>query len=412
MSKAQSSLSLERSFLDDAKKYGLEYTWRESLEPILAFIGSRLGVDIGFASVGWSKWADWAMVISLGDKKYALIGKNGFSYWDNIAKLLDQEAVKSGNIVFRNYLTNTRGDVVGIIHTPLTDYISWKIHKNVDYREWVVNPHMIPNGVSILLGLTNTEKSITLTNKMAKYWYLEYGLSEKQIYDITLTIHRVTLGYESDRFTASLSYAHMGTTLGSPKSTLAASLWSKLLQLKPTPDITLIMATRIEALWQKTDGNTITHPDSGALSFQSGINGIYEISPTTTVHLWYNATKYLAPKWLLQNADNRNLKHGERAKSFYAGIRYRWFGIDTEIKEGFENMQKVSLSYRDENLRVLFESTKYKLGKILGDWKIYQYRAWGEYSLNTDWRLWIHMSTGNLSGTPQTTRNVSLQWSF
>jgi hypothetical protein len=386
--------SIRSILVQELSKYGITSTSpRYLIEPILSYIAGRFGVDIGFVSVGSEKWADGRMIVRLQDGNYALIWRDGLSFGGNIRTLLDRESITTGRIVVKHYLTNLRWDIIGVINTPLTEYVSGQVQRTEDYRAWLMNPRMIPEWVSIELTATNTQKWITLTNKVWRNWYIEYGLSEKDIYGLAITIHRITAGYtyDNNRFDAQISHASIATSVWSPGShTLALSLWVKLLKFNiGWCDVTT--GTRMNALWQKTDGNNKKHLDTVSVTLDSGGKIDCLLSDKSNIHVWAYRSYHWAPTGLFFEGSERDLKNFVPGNTLFAGAKSGAWSIDASRSIGFsEDTSSMRIGYTGDKIRFSLNGTNHRIIGILGGWQARTYGASIEYPFNPS--MWIGMS--------------------
>jgi hypothetical protein len=215
---------IERFLLAELKRYKIQYWSDKNPEKILTLIGDKLGIDIGFVSIGWRRWAWAAMIIHMANGEYALISENRISVWPNLSILLDIQSIRSG-VVIRHYIANSRGDIIMERETPLTSYLMPRVNTPEDIRSYVLNPRTLPDGVSIKLKITNLEKEIILRNTISQTWYRELWLSRKDIYGMVVDVMSVRWWVHTDRGYISIQWSVIKTPIGPDQKVIAIDAW-------------------------------------------------------------------------------------------------------------------------------------------------------------------------------------------
>jgi hypothetical protein len=388
---------LEDLISRELTKYTSLYKWRESIETLLDFVGKKLGVDIGFISIGWAQRADGMMMIRLWENSYALIWRNSISYGKSPAILVEKDRSATGNIVFRHYLFNTRGDVIGIVRTHTTEYLSRELSLGKNYTEWMLYPDRITPGVSLDLHFTNLGKNISLTAATESGWYTKLWLSEKDIYNITIRMEHAEWWFKGDKFSIAAKVSTIKTEWWESR-VLSMRSWVNLLSHQ-VGDWNLSSGTLVNLDLQWENKKKI---QTASADIKSGVKLTYNIDYNTNMKadIWWYQVRTWAPQWLLLAREERNPKHFEKWIWYYGWIESPRFGIRMSQQSIlWEEESKVSVHYTHGKTTAMINYTSTRTHALLGAKKEHEYSAWLYYQLYPTTRIGLTTYSTNIGGT-------------
>ena len=128
-----------------------------------------------------------------GHPTYLIITKDKMVVARTAEEALDTMSLVNKSPVFVHYLINAKGKILGQIDTPLSEWTRSKIFPTEKLiEEWVRNPNLIPEGVSIDIQMLNTRQKVTFTERSKSGWFAQIGISEDTIFAVRSATQHMT----------------------------------------------------------------------------------------------------------------------------------------------------------------------------------------------------------------------------
>ncbi len=202
-------------FDSDPKYRRLAY--QDAISAVFQALEKYTGISLGIVSIGGVNRADGAIVVKTPPwQKFLppfILGSRWLSLWASSLEVgLDALAIANTRPVSTQYLISPYGNLQTELHTPLTEWTkSVLFPSSQELRDWIYNPTLIPHGGEISVSLNSHGKSIILTKKTPKWWFLKLWIKEEELMWIHASSRYFTLWYSNNEWALRGNFAFTGS---------------------------------------------------------------------------------------------------------------------------------------------------------------------------------------------------------